>query len=115
MMYIERPRSEEADIWLPQPDLATVDVAVVLQALADPIRLQIVRSLDAVGESTCSALDVPIKVSTVSHHMHILRESGVVSTRLVGNARPSRLRKAELEERFPGLLTSVLHATAPRA
>ena len=108
-MRIEEIRS--ADTWLPQPDLATVDVGVVLQALADPIRLQIVRSLDAVGESTCTALDVPIKVSTVSHHMHILRESGVVSTRLAGNARPSRLRKQELEERFPGLLSSILAAT----
>ena len=108
-MRIERV--PESETWLPQPDLATIDVGVVLQALADPIRLQIARSLDAAGESTCSALDVPIKVSTVSHHMHILRESGVVSTRLAGNARPSRLRKNELEERFPGLLASILNAT----
>jgi DNA-binding transcriptional ArsR family regulator len=108
-MSIEEARSPET--WLPQPDLANVDIGVVLQALADPIRLQIVRSLDTVGESTCTALDLPIKVSTVSHHMHILRDSGVVSTRLVGNARPSRLRKEELEDRFPGLLSSILAAT----
>ncbi|GAA3082734.1 transcriptional regulator [Streptosporangium carneum] len=101
------------DYWLPQPDLDGIDVGTVLQALADPVRLQIVRALDAAGESTCTALDVPVKASTVSHHMRSLRESGVVSTRLVGNARPSRLRRDDLERRFPGLLASILSATPP--
>jgi DNA-binding transcriptional ArsR family regulator len=101
--------------WLPEPDLADVDVSTVLQALADPVRLRIVRLLDAAGEATCSGLDLPVKVSTVSHHMHHLRESGLVSTRLDGNARPSRLRREELEDRFPGLLTSVVTATPPRS
>lgn len=111
-MDIARAGSEE--VWLPQPDLAQLDVGVVLQALAEPARLQIVRSLRTAGESTCSALDVPIKVSTVSHHMHILRESGIVSTRLAGTARPSRLRERELDERFPGLLSAVLDAAPPK-
>jgi DNA-binding transcriptional ArsR family regulator len=104
---------ETENIWLPQPDLNTIDVGTVLQALADPVRLQIVRELHVVEEATCSSLDVPVKVSTVSHHMHILRASGVVSTRLVGNARPSRLRLDELEQRFPGLLAAILHAAPP--
>lgn len=103
-----------SETWLPQPDLDSIDVGTVLQALADPVRLQIVRSLGDLEESTCTALDLPVKVSTVSHHMHILRESGVVSTRLVGNSRPSRLRRADLERRFPGLLSSVVDATPPR-
>lgn len=99
-----------SDTWLPQPELETVDVGVILQALADPTRLKIVRALDEVGEATCTTLDVPVKVSTVSHHLGILRECGVVSTRLVGNARPSRLRRDDLERRFPGLLGSILTA-----
>lgn len=98
------------DTWLPQPDLDTVGVGVILQALADPVRLQIVRALDEAGESTCTTLDVPVKVSTVSHHIAVLRESGLVSTRIVGNARPSRLRRDDLERRFPGLLGSILTA-----
>ncbi|RJL32833.1 ArsR/SmtB family transcription factor [Bailinhaonella thermotolerans] len=101
------------ETWLPQPDLDAIDVGTVLQALADPVRLQIVRALDAVGESTCSALDVPVKVSTVSHHVHILRRAGLVSTRLDGTSRPSRLRREELERRFPGLLDAILHAPPP--
>lgn len=104
---------ETEDTWLPEPDLASVDVGMVLQAMADPIRLQIVRLLGTVEEATCSSLDLPVKVSTVSHHMHILRDSGVVSTRLVGTARPSRLRRDDLERRFPGLLSSVLTAAPP--
>jgi DNA-binding transcriptional ArsR family regulator len=101
------------DYWLPQPELETVDIGTVLQALADPVRLQIIRALDRVGESTCTALEVPVKVSTVSHHLGKLREAGVVQTRLVGNSRPSRLRYDDLEARFPGLLTAILAAEPP--
>lgn len=50
-------------------------------------------------ESTCTALDLPVKVSTVSHHVNVLRHSGIVSTRLDGTARPSRLRRDDLERR----------------
>ncbi|MBV8932740.1 MAG: helix-turn-helix transcriptional regulator [Kutzneria sp.] len=104
---------DQADTWLPQPDLDQVDVGTVLQALSDPVRLRIVRLLDAAGEGSCSTLDVPVKHSTVSHHLRTLRESGLLATRLVGNTRLSRLRKDEMERRFPGLLTSILTATPP--
>lgn len=102
----------QEETWLPQPDLATVAVSTILQALADPVRLRIVKQLDAAGEATCTALDMPVKVSTVSHHMTQLRLAGIVATRLDGTARPSRLRKADLEKRFPGLLRAIL-AAAP--
>ncbi|MFE2043153.1 ArsR/SmtB family transcription factor [Streptomyces sp. NPDC059477] len=96
--------------WMPKPDLTGVEIGVVLQALADPVRLQIVRLLDAGGEGSCTTLDLPVKRSTVSHHLRILRESGVVATRVDGNARYSRLRHDDLEQRFPGLLKAVLEA-----
>ncbi|MER8028853.1 metalloregulator ArsR/SmtB family transcription factor [Streptomyces bauhiniae] len=95
---------------LPQPDLATVEVGTVLQALADPVRLQIVRLLGALGEAPCGGLDVPVKRSTVSHHLRTLRESGLVETHLRGNTRVSRIRHDELDQRFPGLLAAVLDA-----
>jgi DNA-binding transcriptional ArsR family regulator len=101
------------DTWLPQPDLDTIAVGTILQALADPVRLQIIRALDLAGESTCTALDVPVKVSTVSHHLQVLRECGLVSSRVVGNTRPSRIRHADLERRFPGLLSAILAASPP--
>lgn len=101
------------ETWLPEPELDAVDVGTVLQALADPVRLQIVRLLDRAGEGSCTTLDVSVKRSTVSHHLRTLRESGLISTRLVGNSRLSRLRSDELEERFPGLLESILAARPP--
>ena len=99
--------------WMPMPDLDQVDVGTVLQALADPVRLQIIRLLDSEGEGSCTTLDVPVKRSTISHHLRSLRESGLVATRVDGNARLSRLRREDLERRFPGLLTSVLRAAPP--
>ncbi|ARF58508.1 ArsR/SmtB family transcription factor [Streptomyces gilvosporeus] len=95
---------------LPQPDLAQVDIGTVLQALADPVRLQIVRLLTEMGEAACGALDLPVRPSTVSHHLRTLRESGLVETELHGNSRVSKVRRKELDQRFPGLLASILHA-----
>lgn len=105
---------EVRETWLPQPDLDSLDVGVILHALADPVRLQIVQSLDALGEAACTELDLPVKLSTVSHHMAIMRECGVISTRIDGKARRSRLRRAELEKRFPGLLDAITSATPPK-
>lgn len=102
---------DELSGFLPQPDLADIDMVTVLAALADPVRLMIVRELNHVGESTCSALNVPVKASTVSHHLHALREAGLVQTRVVGRTRPSHLRKDDLQIRFPGLLSAVLEST----
>lgn len=101
---------------LPQPDLATVEIGTVLQALADPVRLQIVRLLGDLGEAACGGLDLPVKRSTVSHHLRTLRESGLVETHLRGNTRVSRIRREELDRRFPGLLAAVLDSApaAPR-
>lgn len=96
--------------WLAVPAIEEVDVASVLAALADPVRLEIVRRLADQAESTCTALALPQSPATLSHHMRVLREAGIVATRVEGTARPSRLRRAELERRFPGLLDAVLAA-----
>jgi hypothetical protein len=40
----------------------------------------------------------------------VLRESGLVRTRLEGKQAVNRLRREELEARFPGLLDAVLRA-----
>jgi hypothetical protein len=47
-----------------------------------------------------------------SHHFKILFAAGIVAGRAQGTRKPIRLRRAELEQRFPGLLDSVLRATA---
>ncbi|ARZ66064.1 metalloregulator ArsR/SmtB family transcription factor [Streptomyces sp. HU2014] len=99
---------------LPQPDLAEVEIGTVLQALADPVRLQIVRLLSRQGAAACGELDLPVKRSTVSHHLRTLRETGLLETHLKGNTRVSTVRREELDRRFPGLLASILDA-APAA
>lgn len=54
--------------------------ALLLQALADPTRLAIVRQLSAERETCACDLTVCIDLAqpTVSHHLRVLREAGLV-------------------------------------
>lgn len=87
-----------------------LDLATILHALSDPVRLRIVSQLSDGGERTCGSLDLPVAKSTCSHHFRVLREAGVVAQRVEGKCRFNRLRADQLEQRFPGLLGAVLHA-----
>jgi DNA-binding transcriptional ArsR family regulator len=93
---------------LEMPEADAIELPVVLQALSDPIRLEIVRQLAAGGEQPCGVLPLPISASTRSHHFKILRDAGVTVTRAVGTQRLVSLRRSELDRRFPGLLDVVL-------
>ncbi len=96
----------------PEPD--QLSLSDVLHALSDPVRLDIVRALGAEGELCCGALAVPVSKSTLTHHLKVLRESGLTWTRCEGVQRLVSLRREDLESRFPGLLGCVLgHAGAP--
>ncbi len=90
-------------------DLAAIDVLTVLQALSDPVRLEIVRQL-ADGQCMCGQLSIPVAKSTASHHLKTLARAGVIGEREEGTCKFLRLRREELETRFPGLLESVLRA-----
>ena len=97
------------------PDLAAVDVLTVLQALSDPVRLAIVRQLaGCTGEVglMCGQLALPVTKSTASHHFKTLHNAGITEERAQGVCKYVQLRRAELDERFPGLLDSVLSAAA---
>lgn len=94
------------------PAVAGLDLAAVLHALSDPIRLRIVRELADGGERCCGAFELPITKSTCSHHFRVLREAGVISTRVEGKNRFNALRRKTLEAQFPGLLDAILHARA---
>jgi DNA-binding transcriptional ArsR family regulator len=96
------------------PDLASVDVLTVLQALSDPVRLEMVRQLAANDDGQglmCSQLRLPVTKSTGSHHLKILANAGLIAGREEGTCKYVRLRREELEQRFPGLLESVLQAS----
>jgi DNA-binding transcriptional ArsR family regulator len=95
---------------LHHPAVDSLELTGVLHALSDPMRLEIVRSLASGGECRCGAFDLPVTKSTRTHHFRVLRESGVIEQRADGTALVNRLRREELDERFPGLLASVLSA-----
>jgi DNA-binding transcriptional ArsR family regulator len=97
---------------LHHPPVESLELTGVLHALADPVRLEIVRALAADGgcECRCGAFDLPVTKSTGTHHFRVLRESGVIEQRAEGTALVNRLRRDALEQRFPGLLDSVLGA-----
>ena len=81
----------------------------VLAALSDPVRLQIVRTLAAdPGGRPCGSFRLPVTKSTASHHFRVLREAGVIDQEERGRTRHTKLRRDELDQRFPGLLELVL-------
>lgn len=89
------------------PDLAEIDLVSVLQALSDPCRLAIVRTLLEAGELACHEVPLTIAKATRSHHFSVLREAGLIVTRCEGTKCMTSVREAEIEARFPGLLNLV--------
>jgi DNA-binding transcriptional ArsR family regulator len=97
---------------LEQPDLEDIQILDVLKALGDRTRLSIVLQLNTVAERACGTFPVDVAPSTLSHHFRILREAGIIKQREVGRTRLTSLRREELNERFPGLLESILKESA---
>ncbi|WP_341706794.1 helix-turn-helix domain-containing protein [Halopseudomonas sp.] len=80
----------------------------VLYALSDPVRLEIVQRLADVAEASCGELDGGRPKSSMSHHFRVLRDAGLVMTKSVGTTHMNSLRRADLDDRFPGLLDAIL-------
>jgi DNA-binding transcriptional ArsR family regulator len=95
-----------------QPAVEAIELTAVMHALSDDARLAVVRELACGGERPCGSFDLGVSKATASHHFRVLREAGITATRVDGKRRLLSLRLDELESRFPGLLTAVLHAAA---
>ena len=94
------------------PGRDELELVDVLQALGDPVRLQIVQFLSGSdGAIACHEIPIPVSKSTGSHHLKVLREAGVVKAQADGTRRYYTLRTDDLEARFPGLLASVLRSS----
>ena len=94
----------------PSPDIADVQLVDVLRAVADPIRLQIVRVL-ADGRphpKTMTEWGVDVQKSTMAHDLKTLREADVCPTIVSGRTHEIQLRRDELDQRFPGLIEALL-------
>ncbi|MGY2876790.1 DNA-binding transcriptional ArsR family regulator [Marmoricola sp. URHA0025 HA25] len=105
-----RTLEQDEDLSLPavQP---VASLQQVLAALADPVRLEMVRRLAERGEPiACSDLYSDISKSTASHHFKTLREAGLTERVVLTGQTYQRLRLAEVEAALPGVLASVVAA-----
>lgn len=86
----------------------TIDVALICKALGETNRLQIVEMLSAGEQCGCELLEAfEIKQPTLSHHMKILQECGLVVARKEGKWMHYSLNCETLNEfkSFIGALT----------
>jgi DNA-binding transcriptional ArsR family regulator len=74
------------------------------------VRLQVVGQLAEAGGVICGGFDVPVSMSTLSHHLKVLREAGVVRVTPEGSQRRHELRLEELEQHYPGIVANVARA-----
>jgi DNA-binding transcriptional ArsR family regulator len=88
------------------------DVQTVLHALADPIRLEMVRRLASSpdGQLNCGDLYDTISKSTASHHFSLLVKAGITRRVLLNGARGHKLRRDDLDQALPGVLDSIVNA-----
>jgi DNA-binding transcriptional ArsR family regulator len=95
------------------PDRDRIDLSAVLHALSDPQRRGIVAELAASEiPRPCSSFAPTITKSTRTHHFRVLREAGLIEQWKEGTSKLSRLRREDIDARFPGLLDSVLSSEA---
>jgi DNA-binding transcriptional ArsR family regulator len=98
----------------PSPPMDEVELVDLLRAVADPVRLQMVRVL-ADGEphpKTLTEWGADVQKSTMAHHFKTLREAGLTNTIVNGRTHDIQLRRAELDQRFPGLIAALLSDAA---
>lgn len=97
---------------LRHPAADAITLQGLLYALADPVRLGIVRRLYEQGTLNCaqSCGDDALPRATLSRHFDQLRDAGLVRTERDGVQYLNVLRVDDIEARFPGLLASLLTA-----
>lgn len=89
-----------------RPDPA--EVAKILDALADPVRMEMVRRLrSADTDQGCAALYDDLPKSTASYHFSVLRNSGLIEQYDAGGRRFNRLRLDAIGRVTPGLLEAI--------
>jgi DNA-binding transcriptional ArsR family regulator len=93
------------------PSLHDLRLPTVFYAVSDPVRLGVILKLADGCEKTCGDLECgTVGKSTMTHHFKVLREAGIVFTRVEGREYYTRLRREFLDEKFPGLLDEILRA-----
>ena len=97
-----------------EPAAEELQLPRILAALAEPNRLATVQYVARSGESCCSEVmqqaGLVMTKSTFSHHLRILREAGILTKRIQGTKGFTKLRKDDLDRRFPGLIDAIIDA-----
>ena len=99
---------------LTHPDTDEIMLANVLAALGDETRLSIVAALARHEHPamTCSQFLHLGSKTGLSYHLAKLREAGLVNVQPEGTRRLISLRRTDLDQRFPGLLNSLIASQA---
>lgn len=94
------------------PAKEDITLAGVLGALGDPMRLAILRKLLEKRQGSLSCSDAApcagMAKSTLSHHFRVLRDAGLIRTTKRGVQNLNTVRWEDLNERFPGLLATIM-------
>src|SRR6516225_7683643 len=98
------------------PTREQIELPMVLDCLSDPTRLAIVFALagndEGARELRCGDFNAFSGKSNLAYHFAKLREAGLIETRIVGTTRYQRLRRKDLDARFPGLLDAIIKSAA---
>ncbi|MEU0496524.1 helix-turn-helix domain-containing protein [Mycobacterium sp. NPDC006124] len=95
----------------PDPTGPVAGVQQLLVALADPVRLEMVRRLRNTGvPMKCAQLYDGINKSTATHHFKTLREAGITERLVIDGQTHQRLRVDEVDAAVPGLLDSIVES-----
>ena len=94
----------------PVPDMADVTIVELLRAVSDPIRLRLLTMLADGGELPKGPMvwEFDVQKSTMAHHFKAMREAGLTRTLVDGRNHSIQLRRAELDEKFPGLIDALV-------
>jgi DNA-binding transcriptional ArsR family regulator len=97
---------------LAHPSRDQIELPMLLDCLSDPTRLGIVFNLAKADrtatELCCGDFDAFSGKSNLAYHFAKLRQAGLIQTRIVGTTRYMRLRRNDLDARFPGLIDTII-------
>lgn len=100
---------------LTHPRAEEISLQGLLHALADPVRLDLFRALcrGSVAPVSCiGCAPASMPKSSLSRHVQILREAGLIRSQRRGSELVNVTRSDEIDGRFPGLLGAILSAAA---
>lgn len=96
----------------PAPPLPAERARLLLKALADPIRLEIIEALGQGERCVCDLTsDLSLAQSRLSFHLRVMREAGLLADRQEGRWIYYRLRREAIEE-LRGWLDSLCRGCA---